>query len=419
MSDAEEIYPSLREKGASLCSLDELEERYWEDVAPDLRADGLAPETDRPTYRWLSKNGHRDLIYALKQYHGLSFSDFWADILELEPNEEGYEWDIDHEGTIQEVESYITQNSNWSAATADTHRQRLNRYVLAYYEVNGEADVLAPIRLESDMEPREAVNACWDAFDRLEDEGLSGATLNRIYGAVDAWYSYLLARRAIALNPADGLRDVRGWGQDDGTTSDPTALEADHVAALYDAAGRNRERMLVVALCAWGLRPNEVASLHRDQLCLEAENPYVEFETRKNGPGTVTVIYGAHDAQIRCSLLSGKNWNGYLFPSERSASGHIHRTTVVDWFEDLAETAGIVSIDGQTPTPKMGRRFWYNAYSKTLDDIIEFVERTGEEQGSSDPLVILDEYLSDERERELRRRFMESRLANAFGGFDS
>jgi integrase len=419
MPDAEDAYPALEagEKHPSMCSLDELEDRYWEDVAPDLRAEGHDPKEDRPTYRWLSGNGHRDLLYALKEYHGLSFGEFWADTLALEDEDDGYVWGIDHEETIDEAESYIAQNTNWSESTAETHRQRLNRYLEAYYAANGEEDVLAAIRPESDVPAREAVDACWDAFTRLErDEDLSNSTIDRIYGAVDSWYSYLLARRAIALNPADGLRDVRGWGQDSGTSSDPTALDSEHVRAIYEAARNNRERVLVVALCAWGLRPGEVASLHVDQLYLDAENPHIEFETRKNGPGTVTIVYGEHDAVVRRSLLSGDDWNGYMFPSDRSESGHIHRSSVLEWFrEDLCKRAGIEDIDGEPPTPKMGRRFWYNAYSETLGDILEFIGRTAIEQGSADPRVVMENYLDDERERELRRRFMYSRLQDAFG----
>lgn len=418
MSDVDDVYPALdsSEKGASICTLDELEERYWNDVAPDLRADGMDPEEDRPTYRWLSENGHRDLIYALREYHGLSFGDFWTQTLGVTAGEDGYNWSIEHEETLNEVESYISQKVNWSESTADTHRQRLNRYLAAYYAENGEEDVLAAVRPESDVPPRNAVDACWDAFTRLEeDEGLSGSTIDRIYRSVDAWYSYLLARRAIALNPADGLRDVRGWGQDDGTSDSPIALEADDVRALYDAAKNNRDRVLVVALCAWGLRTSEVAALHVDQLHLDGETPYVDFDVRKNGPGTVTVVYGKHDAQVRCSLLKDDDWNGYLFPSDRSATGHVGRGAVLEWFRDLCSSAGIEEIEGEPPVPKMGRRYWYNAYSETLGDILEFIGKAAEEdQGSKDPRVVMEDYLDDDRERELRRRFMRARLSDAF-----
>lgn len=417
MSDSEDPYPAASNKHPSLCSLDELAERYWEDVAPDLRAAGMDPDEDRPTYKWLSSNGHRDLLYALKEYHGLSFGEFWTGTLGLAAEDEGYNWDLDHEETIQEVESYISQKGNWAESTVDTHRQRLNRYLAAYYAANGEQDVLAAVRPEADVPARAAVDACWEAFDRLEaDDELSDATIERVYRSVNAWYSYLLTRRAIALNPADGLRDVRGWGQDDGSQSSPTALSAAQVRELYDAATDNRDRVLVVALCAWGLRPGEVAALHRDQLHFEAEQPYIDFETRKNGPGTVTVVYGRHDGRVRLSRLrTDDDWNGYVFPSKTSGSGHRTRGTIARWFKDLCNDAGIDDVEGEPPVPKMGRRFWYNAYSETLGDILEFIGKAAEEdQGSKDPRVVMDEYLDAERERELRRRFMRARLEDAF-----
>lgn len=420
MSDATDPYPAAGTKHPSLCSLDELEERYWDDVAPDMRVAGMDPDSDRPTYKWLSANGHRDLLYALKEYHGLSFGDFWTETLGLASGETGYNWSIEHEATIEEAETYIEQKTNWTESTANTHRQRLNRYLEAYYAENGEQDVLERVRPEADVPPRDAVDACWAAFSRLErDPELSDATIERIYRAVNSWYSYLLVRRVIALNPADGLRDVRGWGQDDGSSASPTALSATQVRAIYDAAHSNRGRVLVVALCAWGLRPGEVAALHRDQLHLDAEQPYIEFETRKNGPGTVTVVYGQHDGRVRLSRLRrSEDWNGYLFPSPTSQSGHRTRGTILRWFKELCRDAGIEDVEGESPKAKMGRRFWYNAYSETLGDILEFVGKSAEDQGSSDPRVVMEQYLDDERERELRRQFMRARLDDAFDGAD-
>ena len=73
-----------------------------------------------------------------------------------------------------------------------------------------------------------------------------------------------------------------------------------------------------------------------------------------------------------------------------------------------------MSVGGRKPLPKMGRRFWYDAYSDVLEEIIVEVGEIAAEQGSSDAGVVLDDYLSPERKRTMRRDGMRRRLEAAF-----
>jgi GTPase Era involved in 16S rRNA processing len=62
----------------------------------------------------------------------------------------------------------------------------------------------------------------------------------------------------------------------------------------------------------------------------------------------------------------------------------------------------------------MGRRFWYDAYSSTTEDLLEHVQDIADEQGSASAKVVFEDYLTDERKRELRREFMREKLSVAF-----
>ncbi|RDZ34420.1 integrase, partial [Haloferax sp. Atlit-47N] len=104
---------------------------------------------------------------------------------------------------------------------------------------------------------------------------------------------------------------------------------------------------------------------------------------------------------------------GYLFPSRSSSTGHVSVSTVRRRFKRLADRAGVV-IDGDTPTPKMGRRFWYSAYQEAVGEVLEGLEGVAEDQGSSSTEVVLRNYLSREQERRARRRRMEEKLETAF-----
>lgn len=405
----------------TLLSLDELTDAYWEVIAPTMRDDGLNPETERPTHNWLREHDFRTLVYALREHHNRTFTQFWDHDLGLEEADNGYNWGIKHEPTVDALESFLDSRRSrgeLAASSVQTLRYRLATYARTYADVNQTDDLVTPVARDSDIPAYEAVDACWAAFDQLHDELDGGQTKRRIHHVVDNWYAHLVRRKRAGVNPAAGLDEEFNWDIDQ---SDNPRLAVEHVRLLYTAAEDDREQLVVVALCAWGLRSGEVAALHRSQFVLnapDADIPYIDFAVRKNGPGQVSLLYGREVLERRLArLVDDEDWNGYLFPSTSSKTGHRSRQTILNWFNDLTERAGLPDkIGGEKPVPQMGRRFWYDAYSSALDIVLEGIDEIAAEQGSSSPNVVLQNYLSDERLRTLRRDHMRERLAAAFEG---
>lgn len=409
----------------TLLDREELVDAYWSVVAPAMEADGLDPTSEKPTHAWLREHDFRPLLYALREYHDSTFGDFWSDDLGLEPEETGFDWATDHERTIDALESFLTsrrERKGLADSSIDTLRYRLNRYVRAFRDENGTDDLVTPVARDSETPPYEAVDACWAAFDRLHDDLDGGQTKRRIHLAVSNWYAHLLRRKWAAVNPANGLDDEFDWSTANGGTDkgDTPCLDAAHVRALYDAATDDEERLLVLALCAWGLRPSEVARLHARQFVLDPDDgvPYIAFDERKNGPGEVSLLYGRETLEARLAATDGDDdWEGYLFPSPSASGGPISRWTVWNRFGRLADRAGLPDeIDGETPSPKMGRRFWYDAYSSSLEVVLGSLDEIAAEQGSASADVVLQNYLSDARARTLRREYMREQLAAVFEG---
>ncbi|UPV76532.1 hypothetical protein M0R89_18540 (plasmid) [Halorussus limi] len=402
------------------CSLDDFRDLYWEIVAPRLRAEGRDPETDRPTHRWFREEGLRAFLAALRRHHGRSFGDFWREDLGL-GGDEGYDWATDHDETRDALETFLDRRRRRHSlreSTIEAKRRRLNAYVLAYREANDTGDLLSPVARDSETPTHEAVHACYAAFDWINAREYSARTKARVRSVVDGWYQHLVGRRLAAVNPATGLYDEFKWQVE---SSDPSPLSHSHVRALVRAADSPRERLLVVALAAWGLRANEVASLHVSQFVRdvgEDEAPYVTFAERKNGPGEVNLVYGLDALDARLDELAAREeWSGYLFPSSRGADPHATRETVWSWFRELAERADLPErIDGERPSPQLCRRYWYDTYTSVLEAVLEGLEDIAAEQGSDDPRVVLSNYLSEERSRKVRREFMRSELAEAFEG---
>ncbi len=406
----------------TLLDVDGLADAYRDVVHPLLAADGRDPERDRPTHQWLRENDLRPMLYALREHHDRTFGAFWSEDLGRSTADAGYDWATDHGPTVEALESFLASRRDrkeLAASSIDTLRYRLNRYVRAYREENGTGDLVTPVARDGDTPAYEAVDACWAAFDRLHADLDAGATKRRVHLAVSNWYAHLVRRKRAAVNPADGLDDEFDWSTDADDDAGTPCLSSDHVRVLYRTAETPEERLLVLALCAWGLRPGEVARLRADQFVLDAPDgdvPHVEFRERKNGPGQVSLLYGLDELEDRlASVADADDWAGYLFPSPHASRDHVSRWTVWNRFGSLADRAGLPDeIDGVAPSPKMGRRFWYDAYASSLDVVLGSLDEIAAEQGSSSADVVLRNYLSDARARKLRREYMRERLADAF-----
>jgi len=152
--------------------------------------------------------------------------------------------------------------------------------------------------------------------------------------------------------------------------------------------------------------------------CSRRRRPHIAFESRKNGPGEVSVLFGLDILDSRIDELGeDETWDGYLFPSPQGQIPHVTRDTIRNWFKKLASEADLPDrIEGERPSPQLCRRFWYDTYTAVLEGVLEGVEEIAAEQGSSDPQVVMQNYLSDSRSRQLRREFMREQLMGIFRG---
>jgi integrase len=411
--------------------LDDLTVFYRTEIRPAYDAD-----RDHPTYNWLRENGYAGLIDYLRREFDRSMGEFY-DYVEAtdatDPDERrddtGY-WPVDHDRTVEELDRYVEElreRRGRAASTVASRRSRLKLYVAHYVDRHGREDLLEPLRDEREK-PAE-MDRTARVFDVLDDELGSLASKKKAVSDVRAWYDHLVTYRGALYNPITGMEARQGW--DHAPEYDHPALDRADVRALLDATEDRRERLLVCALAGWGLRPSEVAALRVDQFVLEeAAVPYLRFGAgeRKNGPGTVSLLVGQGLLADRVDTLSNGEGEGesegesedegegeveYLFPSTSSASGHRTPETVRAWFGRLADRAG-VTVDGETPTPKVARRFWYRLYTDAVADVADRVGDVAAEQGSTDPTVVVENYLSETEVRRLRRQTMAEELERTF-----
>jgi integrase len=400
--------------------LDGLEELYWDEIAPALRCDGRDPHT-RPSYETLADLGYSGIGYTLREHHDLTVKEFLVNHVGLEDptvsgeNPDTYTWPISCEKTIDEFESHLRalgRRRKLADSTLASTRTHLATYAEIYEGLHGTSDLLAP--LDDPGEQAAETERAYRVVEVLDDELATDGTKLTYIGSVQGWYDYLDRHGAAAYNPLADVDTDFGWERRE---PDNKALAPSDVRALNSAAETAADRLLLVALAAWGLRSGEVARLRVNQFVGEdSDDPHLAFEERKNGPGTVSLLYGVDAYRERRRELVDEydEWNAYLFPSTQAASGHIDSDTVRNRFHRLARDAG-VHVDGGLPKPHMARRFWYSQYQDALADVLDRLNVIADEQGSSSADVVHQNYLSEEKRRKARRPAMRESLADAFG----
>ena len=413
-------------------SLEELQHIYTEDIQAEMRANGLDPETTYPTYSWLVDHGYRGLEDALRTQHNLTLCEFFTRVLEYEPRALStgtYDWKISHKPTINELETYLERHQTRhgrSESTIKSKRARLAKYVRRYEDLHGNADLLNPAAgatLEEYETPKYAAQYRADqVFEALSEELSTIQSLRMYYSEINQFYKFLVRWDKAPFNPVKIIPKEFDLST---TQSDNVGLNATQVNEIYTAANTRANSLIVLALSGWGLRPNEVAALNTSQFnnlesgdtTTESEEwPYIEFgNERKNGPGTVTLLYGVDElrAYLQKHDIDIHESNTPIFPSTSSKSGHITTKTVENRFRQLAADAG-VRVNGDIPTPKYGRRYWYVAYQEVMSEVYDQLSEVAAEQGSASTEVVYEKYLSEDARRNLRREYMQSRLKNAF-----
>ena len=90
------------------------------------------------------------------------------------------------------------------------------------------------------------------------------------------------------------------------------------------------------------------------------------------------------------------------------------REIVDNRFGRLAEDA-VVTVAGQTPIAKTGRRLGETTYDDTVKQVMEGLEGIAADQGSASTEVVSQNYLSEAEKRRYRRESMRGKLSGVFG----
>lgn len=406
---------------------EDFKRHYWQEVAPDMEEDGLDPG-EPPTIGWMRNRGHSAYRQAVERHLGVTFMEFCRRSLGISRGSgHVYDLDVEHPRTRELIyrwaESHLLERMDRDEETVRRVLYNLNAVTSTLRDQEGHDNLVV---LGSDETPKsESFEVFLGVFDELRNQ-YEHKTVSNFLNRTKLFYDYLLNRHnPVEYNPVGDLRTEYTWNLE---TGDPPALSPDQLRALASVAESLEEKTIVVLYCAIGLRRSEAAKVHTGLLEFDPETletPVINFDSRKNGPSTVNIVYGADVLQERITQLEndyGDDWNGYLFPTPHRFRDHLTDDMVARTFDSLVDRAAretdvdMTLEDGSRPTPQTARRFWYNQYTKGASALLGVVNQIAGEQGSKDPEVVLNNYLSDRRRLTILREHMADTLADAFAG---
>jgi hypothetical protein len=173
--------------------------------------------------------------------------------------------------------------------------------------------------------------------------------------------------------------------------------------------------MILLVFAGLGFRCSDVKKFDaRNGVHLDRDDPVIEFEERKNGPGIVSVLVGTDLLKYHIGRLSrDPQWNGKLFTSDEADSG----SRCYRWFKprlvEICEAASVTPPSGDTPTLGDFRNFWYNEFTGAAAEFLNITDLAANAQGSSVTSIVSKHYLTAKRSRKHVLQHSGERLGRA------
>jgi site-specific recombinase XerD len=377
-------------------------------IIEEWRAENPDSPRDYPTVQWLRENGYSHIRWILREKHDMGTPEFFILITAAGGSEE-FEWDLDDVATIERIKAYLAEKVDyrrWTSSTKRTQRARIKEVLRRFVTEYGEENILA-IANEPERE-----TAVYEAFKQVIHQLRRDLTTDdstyQYVRATHRFFEWLARSGRITYDPMEDIEDEFNFDRSNTSVS----LTAEQIQKLWTVAETDEERMLVIGYCIWGVRTKELPAVHINQITLDVGDPYIEFEDpdRKNGQGQVSIIFGLDSlADLVHKRLQQSDWNGYLFPSNKAGRSSLSGKQMRERFKDLCRKAD-VTVDGEVPTPKHGRAFYYNILAKAETDLLEVAEEIAAEQGSEDAEAVRDFYLTSEQRRQYRQIFFRQHI---------
>ncbi len=401
---------------------DKLRTKFKAKVREERRAEGLDPDV-RPTHEWLREHGYSG-IEGFARRNDMTVKEVLEDVCGFDPRPPK-PLGVNHAESRRLLEDWLETEqilfNQWSDRRVNDAKTHIRTLAEVAYEVLGSTNLLRIVRAEPSEQARMVMRLFSGLAKRIETQGAQ----SNYTRTLERWADYLALINEIQDHKVGEVRDMMGYTYE--RQSPEYELEPNQVRDIWRAADNLEHQALLIVLGAAGNRRREPTDIKISQLRLDRDDPYIVFdEDRKTGSATVPIMAGVEVIEAWIKRLEQKDWwdGEWLFPSKKSEDGSRPPGWVNNVIEELVKRAGVTFPDGEEPTPKHLRSFWYNHYVSARQEWLAHVEMLAEEQGVASAEIIDLHYLTDKHARDHFRRFAEAYFEAAFGedivhGFDA
>ena len=382
-------------------------------VREERRAEGLDPDV-RPTQEWLREHGYGG-IESFARRNDMSVVEILEDICGFE-SPPGKPLDIDHAETRRLVEEWLDVEQDifnqWGDRRVQDARTHFRTLADVAYDELGSTNLLRLVRSASPTD----VDLIMRLFSCLASHMETQGAQSNYTRSLERWADYLALRDEIEDHKIDEVREMMGYTYE--RRSPEHELKPKQIRKCWRVTETLEEKALLVILTAAGTRRAEPTDVETSQLRLDRHDPYIVFDAdRKTGEATVPIMAGVEVIEAWVDELEERDWwdGKWLFPSKKSRDGSRSPGWVNNTIEEIVGRAGVTFPDGEEPTPKSFRAFWYNHYIDARQEWLTKVEMLADEQGVSSSEIIDLHYLTAKGARDHFRKFAQSYFAAAFG----
>lgn len=392
---------------------DKLRTKFPAKVREERRAEGLDPDV-RPTQEWLRDHGYSG-IEGFARRNDMSVTEVLKDICGFDPRPKKA-LGINHAETRRLVEEWLEVEQNvfhqWDDSRVQDARTHFRTLAQVAYDELGSTNLMRLVR----SDPPANVDLIMRLFLALGSEMETQGSQSNYTRSLERWADYLALREEIEDHKIGEVRKMMGYTYE--RRSPEHNLEPKQIRTCWREAETLEEKALIVILIAAGTRRAEPTNIKVSQLRLDRHDPYIVFDDdRKTGAATVPIMAGVAVIEAWLERLEElDHWDGeWLFPSKKSRDGSRPPGWVNNTIGEIVNRAGVSFPDGEEPTPKSFRSFWYNHYISARQEWLAQVEMLADEQGMASSEIIDLHYLTAKGERDHFRKFAQSYFAAVFG----
>lgn len=388
-----------------------MRERFPAEVREKRLEQGLDP-TQKPGHRWLQNNGFRSFLRRAREL-GYTPDEFLLEKCGFE--ERSADWPCTNPETIEHVEEWLDYHEQTgeriNGRTIKQARTHLRQCMEIAEERIGTSDLLKLGREELTVSVQRA--KC--LMEGLKEEYPNSGTRQNYVTTLRDFIAEKHDEGVIDHDPMTPLVARSGWS---GERERPKHVATtDHVLAYFQACETRVEQMLILTLAGHGFRTSGVSGEETiDAYVFDAETPHVDFtKDRKNGEGRVPQVVGVDFSRNYLETLSrDPDYNGHIFPSDRSGDGARSDQWVRDKTAEIGERTDVTLSNGEKLTPKHFRQFWYTEFAKAYSEWLDRADTVASMQGSASGRVAAESYFGDSAWFDHYIKFVRPKLKSAF-----